>query len=237
MANSAASAVAAPSQISPLSGGPDPSFSASAAVIRPSLALVVLLVPTLLRILVAYHPHSGQDNHHGSLSAYGGDYEAQRHWMELTLHLPLGEWYAYKLDYWGLDYPPLTAYVSWLCGIGSAYLVGEESVALGASEGYEDPTHKAYMRGTVLALDALVYYTAVWALAKRLAGSSAGDRLWLVFMALMQVRGGWLTQRKSSGSKRERDVWVLANDWVARIRLPIQYRKGELVRRVFCGTR
>jgi hypothetical protein len=46
-----------------------------------------------------------------------GDYEAQRHWMELTTHLPLRQWYTYDLQYWGLDYPPLTAYVSWLCGI------------------------------------------------------------------------------------------------------------------------
>ena len=46
-----------------------------------------------------------------------GDYEAQRHWMELTIHLPVREWYYYDLPYWGLDYPPLTAYVSWMCGI------------------------------------------------------------------------------------------------------------------------
>ena len=45
-----------------------------------------------------------------------GDYEAQRHWMEITYHLPLREWYSYDLQYWGLDYPPLTAYVSWICG-------------------------------------------------------------------------------------------------------------------------
>jgi alpha-1,3-glucosyltransferase len=46
-----------------------------------------------------------------------GDYEAQRHWMELTIHLPIRLWYTYDLQYWGLDYPPLTAYVSWLCGV------------------------------------------------------------------------------------------------------------------------
>lgn len=46
-----------------------------------------------------------------------GDYEAQRHWMELTIHLPTRQWYTYDLEYWGLDYPPLTAYVSWLCGV------------------------------------------------------------------------------------------------------------------------
>ena len=45
-----------------------------------------------------------------------GDFEAQRHWMELTIHLPISEWYWYDLQWWGLDYPPLTAYHSWLCG-------------------------------------------------------------------------------------------------------------------------
>lgn len=51
-----------------------------------------------------------------------GDYEAQRHWMEITRHLPLKQWYTYDLQYWGLDYPPLTAYVSWLCGVLCATL-------------------------------------------------------------------------------------------------------------------
>ena len=45
-----------------------------------------------------------------------GDFEAQRHWMELTLNLPIADWYRKTadndLDYWGLDYPPLTAYLS-----------------------------------------------------------------------------------------------------------------------------
>ena len=45
-----------------------------------------------------------------------GDYEAQRHWLEITLHLPISLWYKYDLQYWGLDYPPLTAYHSWLLG-------------------------------------------------------------------------------------------------------------------------
>ena len=46
-----------------------------------------------------------------------GDFEAQRHWMELTKHLPVSQWYFHDLDWWGLDYPPLTAYHSWLLGI------------------------------------------------------------------------------------------------------------------------
>lgn len=45
-----------------------------------------------------------------------GDFEAQRHWMEITTHLPTSLWYFYDLQYWGLDYPPLTAYHSWVTG-------------------------------------------------------------------------------------------------------------------------
>ena len=114
---------------------------------------------SLLRVAIGFHPHSGQDNHHGSADkgAYGGDFEAQRHWMELTIHVPINDWYWYDLEYWGLgtcidyylvkmiylclifflidpifyllldtqpDYPPLTAYVSWICGWASHYIVG-----------------------------------------------------------------------------------------------------------------
>ena len=45
-----------------------------------------------------------------------GDFEAQRHWMEITTHLPVIQWYFHDLEWWGLDYPPLTAYHSWLFG-------------------------------------------------------------------------------------------------------------------------
>jgi hypothetical protein len=59
-----------------------------------------------------------------------GDFEAQRHWMELTIHLPITRWYFFDLQYWGLDYPPLTAYHSWLLGKMCAGLpVGNEAVA------------------------------------------------------------------------------------------------------------
>ncbi|KAL7526971.1 hypothetical protein ACHAXR_001739, partial [Thalassiosira sp. AJA248-18] len=108
----------------------------------------ILSFALLLRILVGFQPHSGQDDYQGNNATgigtdandggkpikYGGDYEAQRHWMEITYHLPISEWYYHDLEYWGLDYPVLTAYVSWVCGwvahtVGSihndAFVVGE----------------------------------------------------------------------------------------------------------------
>ncbi len=94
--------------------------------------------------------------------------------MELTIHLPLSRWYSYDTQYWGLDYPPLTAYGSFLLGLASQVLVGAESVALVESRGYEDIIHKAFMRGTVIALDCLVYIPAAYLIVKRLCGGRKG---------------------------------------------------------------
>ena len=67
----------------------------------------VALAAFALRAAVALQPHSGQ-----GAPPMHGDMEAQRHWMEVTLGTPLREWYAHTprndLQYWGLDYPPLT---------------------------------------------------------------------------------------------------------------------------------
>ena len=89
----------------------------------------VLLTATWIKWAIGLGPYSGRTSNWSpeaqitNLPSQGrgdppmfGDYEAQRHWMEITIHLPLQQWYKYDLRYWGLDYPPLTAYVSWLCG-------------------------------------------------------------------------------------------------------------------------
>lgn len=94
-----------------------------------------------------------------------GDFEAQRHWMEITCHLPPTEWYHNSslndLQYWGLDYPPLTAYHSWLCG-WAAHLINPTWVQLGTSRGYESYNLKLYMRLTVLLSDLCTVIPAVW---------------------------------------------------------------------------
>lgn len=148
------------------------------------LLCLIYGVAILVRIGVGSQPHSGQDNYQGPNivgfqppssqpshsvihkntidSIYGGDYEAQRHWMELTWHLPIKDWYWYKLDYWGLDYPPLSAYISWIGGALSHSIVGPNSVALQSSQGYENIYHKVYMRTTVFLLDFCCYGTIVY---------------------------------------------------------------------------
>ncbi|EFN58391.1 hypothetical protein CHLNCDRAFT_19730, partial [Chlorella variabilis] len=107
-----------------------------------------------------------------------GDYEAQRHWMEITVNLPMEEWYRNSslndLSYWGLDYPPLSAYQSWLCG-KYVQLFEPEVVELGTSRGYESPSSKRLLRWTVMAADALVALPAALAAANTFGGSSSGS--------------------------------------------------------------
>ncbi|CAG8770075.1 14497_t:CDS:2, partial [Racocetra fulgida] len=70
---------------------------------------ITLLFALYVRWTVGLNPYSGKFLSYNTPPMYG-DYEAQRHWMELTLHVPINQWYYYNLDWWGLDYPPLTAY-------------------------------------------------------------------------------------------------------------------------------
>ncbi|XP_075264114.1 uncharacterized protein LOC142356005 [Convolutriloba macropyga] len=72
-------------------------------------AAFIIGIAILLRLCIGLHGYSGQGN-----PPMFGDYEAQRHWMEITLHTPAATWYIEtaqnNLTYWGLDYPPLSAY-------------------------------------------------------------------------------------------------------------------------------
>jgi len=137
-----------------------------------------------------------------------GDYEAQRHWMEITKWIPVSDWYRETgdndLQYWGLDYPPLTAFHSRLCGEVMHFLE-PDSVALHSSRGYreahlrymrcivilntlclarsaqdvhryETPSSRLYMRLLALASDFLVYHSGVIAAAFALYGSDSGAK-------------------------------------------------------------
>ena len=91
--------------------------------------LVVVTGVFVIKTLLSSHPHSGQ----GTPPMFG-DYEAQRHWMEVTVNLPASEWYhnttKNDLQYWGLDYPPLTAYHSWVMGQAALKVLGWLSVTI-----------------------------------------------------------------------------------------------------------
>ncbi|KAF8058079.1 dolichyl pyrophosphate Man9GlcNAc2 alpha-1 [Scenedesmus sp. PABB004] len=122
----------------------------------------------LLRLLVALSPYSGA----GTPPKYG-DYEAQRHWMELTTNLPVVEWYQdgphNDPKYWPLDYPPLSGYQSYLHGL-LVRAFDPAAVALGTSRGYETHFSKQLMRWTVLLSDVLIFFPAA-VLAARAFGA------------------------------------------------------------------
>lgn len=122
------------------------------------LALIISLAG-LLRCCVTYHSHSGE----GKPPMYG-DYEAQRHWQEITVNLPIDKWYINTTDndlqYWGLDYPPLTAYHSLLLG-HVANRIDPSFVKLWESRGFESAAHKYFMRLSVLIADILIYLPAI----------------------------------------------------------------------------
>lgn len=121
---------------------------------------LLVSVALLFRWLVGLHSYSGA----GKGPMYG-DFEAQRHWMELTTGLPLHQWYwptkNNDLMYWGLDYPPLTAYLSYIFG-KAAELLYPDLVALHTSRGHETTDGKVFMRLSVLATDLLIYLPALF---------------------------------------------------------------------------
>ncbi|XP_077189595.1 dolichyl pyrophosphate Man9GlcNAc2 alpha-1,3-glucosyltransferase isoform X1 [Paroedura picta] len=124
-----------------------------------SLMAVAALLGLTVRWTVSLGSYSGA----GKPPLYG-DYEAQRHWQEVTYNLPVKHWYFNtsnnNLQYWGLDYPPLTAYHSLLCAY-VAKLINPSWITLHTSRGHESPPHKLFMRATVLVADMLVYMPAV----------------------------------------------------------------------------
>ncbi|CAI9110690.1 OLC1v1010758C1 [Oldenlandia corymbosa var. corymbosa] len=121
--------------------------------------LCISLFAVLVRLGVSLHPYSG-----AGIPPKYGDYEAQRHWMEITTNLPVKQWYrnstSNDLSYWGLDYPPLTAYQSYFHGIFLRFF-DPQSVSLYSSRGYESYFGKLLMRWTVLSSDVLIFFPAV----------------------------------------------------------------------------
>ncbi|XP_056638828.1 dolichyl pyrophosphate Man9GlcNAc2 alpha-1,3-glucosyltransferase [Diorhabda sublineata] len=117
------------------------------------------LLSILLRACTNLHSYSGE----ASPPMYG-DYEAQRHWMEITTNLPINQWYHNTsdndLNYWGLDYPPLSAYHMFICGKIAQYL-NDNYTKLHDSRGYESESHKLFMRYTVMVCDIFLYIPAL----------------------------------------------------------------------------
>ncbi|CAH2079735.1 unnamed protein product [Thlaspi arvense] len=149
--------------------------------------LCISLFALLIRSAVSMFPYSGA----GTPPRFG-DFEAQRHWMEITTNLPAIDWYrngTYNdLTYWGLDYPPLTAYQSYIHGI-FLRMFNPESVSLLTSHGHESYLGKLLMRWTVLSSDLLIFFPAalffVLVYHKNRTGSSKSEVAWHIAMILL----------------------------------------------------
>lgn len=125
-----------------------------------SIITTTILISLLYKYSIGLSGYSGQGT-----GPMFGDYEAQKTWLSRTLHLPVHQWYFYDLQYWGLDYPPLTAYHSWLLG-KLANAIDPKWVALDTSKGFESEYLKIFMRLSALATDALIYLPAILYFAK-----------------------------------------------------------------------
>ncbi|TPX32211.1 hypothetical protein SmJEL517_g04622 [Synchytrium microbalum] len=132
-----------------------------------------LVLPLILVFTILIKWRKGQEPIHG-------DFEAQRHWIEITYHLPINMWYRYDLKYWGLDYPPLTAYHSLIMG-EFANAIQPSWIALDTSRGIESESLTVFMRATALITEYLIYVPAL----------------------IMFVRNSWYRTRQSQ------DLWIL----------------------------
>ncbi|ORY54757.1 ALG6, ALG8 glycosyltransferase family-domain-containing protein [Leucosporidium creatinivorum] len=168
-----------------------------------SLALVVLI-----KWCISLGNYSGANT-----PPLRGDFEAQRHWLALTssslsspffhspagasssLSLPPTAWYFHDLSYWGLDYPPLTAYHSLFLGAIARLsphtapfvtLRPPVNSSVAELENWEQSmveleaggAMKSWMRGTVVWGDLLVWASAVVVYCRVNYARGAGDKGW-----------------------------------------------------------
>lgn len=145
------------------------------------LLAAAIALAVMLRGCVGLWGYSGE----GSPPMFG-DYEAQRHWMEITINLPPAAWYVQGTDndlqYWGIDYPPLSAHLSWLFGLIAGRL-HPQLVELHSSRGFESGPTRAFMRNTVITCDAAIFFPAAL-LCVRHGVPAGGPRLRLLLQLL-----------------------------------------------------
>ena len=119
--------------------------------------LLIHFLSILFKILVGIYGYSGEND-----PPKFGDFEAQRHWMEITTNLNISNWYTNdKLtnpqNYWPIDYPPCSAYHSWFFG-RIFKIIYPKSVGLLTSIGFESPMLKILMRLSALISDVIFFH-------------------------------------------------------------------------------
>lgn len=145
-----------------------------------NLLLLIACIGMLFRICIAmYQPHSGK-----SSPPMYGDFEAQRHWIELTKHLPISEWYFYDLEYWGLDYPPLTAFHHYLMGkLSDLFGLCQGCFDFMSSRGNQSHQTVMFMRVSVILSDLVLYIPACFLLLMEFRErykNSMWECIWLI---------------------------------------------------------
>eukprot|EP00917_Polyrhabdina_sp_WS-2016_P015293 GHVP01033296.1.p1 GENE.GHVP01033296.1~~GHVP01033296.1.p1 ORF type:complete len:717 (+),score=96.52 GHVP01033296.1:1498-3648(+) len=131
------------------------------------LAAMAFGLLVLIRLLAGLAPYSGMAS-----PPKFGDFEAHRHWMEITNSLPVSEWYLdssrNNLQYWGIDYPPLSAYHAKLIGLIGSLVLGKSPFLLGTSHGYESESLTIFMRLVNVFAEIIVLWPAVWKLTEEI---------------------------------------------------------------------
>jgi alpha-1,3-glucosyltransferase len=148
---------------------------------RASTAAAILFA-TIYKYSISLSDYSGKGK-----GPMFGDFEAQRHWLEITNALSPKEWYFYDLQYWGLDYPPLTAYHSYILGF-AARLINPEWVQLDTSRGIENTDLKLFMRLTALFTDLFMFVPAILYYNNFKGTFSA--LLWMILPAIQLIDHG-----------------------------------------------
>lgn len=102
--------------------------------------------------------------------------------MEVTISLPPAEWYENTpdndLNYWGIDYPPLSAYYSWICG-KIIKLFDKDIVELHVSRGIETESSKCLLRLSVILSDVFFLLPASLQLCLKYNRKRNDQTLWL----------------------------------------------------------
>ena len=121
--------------------------------------ILIHIFVILLKIFVGFFGYSGEND-----PPKFGDFEAQRHWMEITINIDAKNWYTDSVnnskEYWPLDYPPLSGYHSFILGHILKKII-PDSVELKKSYGYENLKLKIIMRFFVLISDLLTFHIGV----------------------------------------------------------------------------
>ncbi len=120
--------------------------------------ILINIFSILLKTLTGLYEYNGENK-----PPKYGNFETQRHWMEITINLKITDWYNDSVsnpkDYWPIDYPPLSAYHSYIFGYCFKYLI-PDSMILFTSHGYENNLFKILMRLVCLFSDIFIFHFA-----------------------------------------------------------------------------